>query len=285
MNILVTGRGSSGSWKVRGVQLGKALGATVKPGAGEADIAAADIVVLVKRPAPGQIDVLRRSKVPWVWDVVDFYPQPECSNWSREHGIAWVTNQLSSFAPWGVVWPNAKMRADCGEYGDDLVLYHHGRPGRRVNPVRDRVRVVGYEGSRRYLGRYEKALKNECKRRGWKLLINEGEHADFDIAVAFRDRPFAGYVQRSWKSNVKLANCHATGTPFIGAAEDGYLETQTGLEMFLDNPHYLAEHFDLLEPYETRRRIHERFLEKTITLESCADTMLEYLRRVYLRRS
>lgn len=277
MNILFTGRGTSGSWQVRGEQLGQALGAIVKPAASREDIDAADLVVLVKRPAPGMIDDLKESRTPWVWDLVDFYPQPACTEWSRDYAIRWVKKQLAAFRPDAVLWPNQQMRDDCGPVDCDTVLYHHGRPDSFYNPVRDSVRCIGYQGSRRYLGRWEKVAKAECLRRDWIFSLNNGQLADWEAVLAFRDRPFNGYVQRHWKSNIKLANCHITGTPFIGAKESGYLETGTGQEIYCSTPKELHRAFDRLKDVEERRNISEAFLTAAYSLEQAAEDLRRFL--------
>ena len=47
MNLLVTGSGKSGSWQIRGVELGRAIGATVLANA--IDIGPFDVALVVKR--------------------------------------------------------------------------------------------------------------------------------------------------------------------------------------------------------------------------------------------
>ena len=100
MNVLFTCRGTGGSWAIRGNQLGGKIG-TAKGKATLDDMRAADLIVLVKRPAPGMIDNIRKSGKPWVWDVVDFYPQPACTGWSKDKAIEWVRNQITAFAHLG----------------------------------------------------------------------------------------------------------------------------------------------------------------------------------------
>ena len=277
LNVLFTGRGTSGSWQCRGVQLGGRIG-TVKPRAKLQDMLEHDLIVLVKRPAPGQIDAIRKSGKPWVWDVVDFYPQPECTRWDRDKAISWVRKQIRSFNPTGVVWPNAKMQADCGGGPSECVVYHHHRIDIAANPIRDNVSTVGYEGSERYLGRWGKAIKAECKARGWEFAVNKGVHADWDICVAFRDDAFNGYAQKHWKSNVKLANCHGSGTPFIGPREHGYLETLTGRELFVDSQSEISAAFDALEPVAVRRIISHDFLFSRLSIDSVVRKYSDYLR-------
>jgi hypothetical protein len=164
------------------------------------------------------------------------------------------------------------MADDCGTSFRGVVVYHHHRfvphQVRSVGPVR----VVGYEGSPRYLGRWEKAIRRECKRRGWRFETS-GTPQDFDITVALRDDHVNGYAQRNWKSNVKLANAHACGSAFIGGAECGYLETQVGGELFVDEPSELEMCFDILTPVEKRVALRDRFMQSAYSVEQAAIDM------------
>jgi hypothetical protein len=69
MNVLVTGSGRSGSWIIRGEQLGRAMGATVLANA--IDIGPFDVAVVVKRPPVDLVRRIHTAAVPLVWDIVD----------------------------------------------------------------------------------------------------------------------------------------------------------------------------------------------------------------------
>lgn len=276
MKILITGKGKSGSWRIRGEQLGRHVG-TVKPNATEEDCKNADVVVVAKRFGLFANHYYKINK-PIIWDLIDFYPQPECGQWSREFAIDWVRDQILKFKPAGVIYANRRMMHDVGMPG--IWIPHHCRPDTVINPIREKVQAVGYEGSEKYLGRWGPLLEAECRRRGWQFVCNDRPVGMMDIVVAFRDAQFNGYVQRHWKSNVKLANAHGAGTPFVGPREDGYLETATGFEKWVDDPADLAAAFDSLEPYETRREIAAAFRRNTITVQSCARTLTDYTRAI-----
>src|SRR5690349_19897355 len=124
MRIIVTGKGgASGSWAIRGEQLGKAIGALVKPLATHADIAANDLTVVVKRTPQSIVDALKWRR--WVWDLVDFYPQPEASAWTRGEAIRFVRDRIRQLQPTAVIWPTERMREDCDDGRPGLVLPHH----------------------------------------------------------------------------------------------------------------------------------------------------------------
>lgn len=274
MRILVTGRGGAASWTIRGEQIGMALGAVVKPRATLADIKAADAVLVVKRVPDDLLDSLRRSKRPWAYDVVDAYPQPMCSRWTRQQAAAWMRDYLRRLSPTGVIWPTEKMRDDCGE---GPVIYHHHRSNLAKNPVRPKIAAIGYEGRPHYLDGWRKVIDRECQARGIDFLLNPSRLADVDIVLAVRGGEWRGYVQDHWKSNVKLANAHASGTPFIGIRERGYTETGTGAEEWVDHPNDLGRALDHLSEQTVRAKVQREFLQAAIPIERTAAQFREAL--------
>jgi hypothetical protein len=272
VNILVTGRGKSGSWRVRGEQLGKAIGADVIPNA--LDVAAHDVVVMVKRLRHDIIDRARRADVPLVWDVVDAWPQPEGNLWDRNACMAWLRSQIAMVKPQGIVAATQAMAMDCEAVLAEIkhtasVLYleHHCRPGLERNPIREEVRRVGYEGGA-YLGRWQPVLERECARRGWSFVVNPASLSELDIVVALREAD--GYAPRHWKSGVKLANAMGSGTPFIGSPEAGYIEMAVGVERFIETEADLGRALDRLTPAAERARCAGWLLTVAPTLEKVA---------------
>lgn len=279
MNLLFTGRGTSGSWQVRGVQLGQACKAKVRARASMSHIMAADVVVVVKRVTPEILVALRHTGKPWVLDCVDFYPQPVCTDWSREDSIAWVREKIRALRPTAVIWPNERMRQDCDTGIPGMVLPHHHRPGIEVNPVREQVQAVGYEGSPSYVGEWIQPIVGACATRGWRFHVNPQSLADVDIVIACRGAEFNGYAQRHWKSGVKLANAHGSGTPFVGPQECGYLETSTGLELWADDVSAIGECFGRLACQSTRQAIHDAFIAHRYGVDKAAGDLVEFLRQ------
>lgn len=258
MNILVTGRGKSGSWVIRGEQLGAAIGAEVVPNA--LDIGPYDVAVMVKRPRMDLVDRARRAHVPLVWDVVDPWPQPEGNNWDRATCLSWLRSQLEAIKPAGIVAATHAMALDCEAIvaacrlkSSVLYLPHHARPGLERNPIREQVKTIGYEGGPQYLGRWRAALESECRARGWQWLENPASLAQLDIVVALRD--VDGYAPRAWKSGVKLANAMGAGTPFVGSPEAGYMEMAVGVERFVESQGDLKRALDALTPVKERERV------------------------------
>ena len=273
--ILFTGRGTSGSWQIRGAQMAQAMGAKALPKARQGHIASADTVVVVKRMTP-ELSVFLKGKR-WVWDLVDFYPQPECTEWCRSEAIAWVKSQIQKHNPTGVIFANKRMQMDCKTSTPSTAIHHHHRPDIKLNPIRKEVQSVAYEGAPAYLGKWAGRLISECNRRGWDFMVNPRYLADCDIVVAFRDDAVNGYVQRHWKSNVKLANAHGSGTPFIGPCESGYSETATGYERWLESPEGLSAALDELECYELRKTIHRQFISSRLSVHTVAQQYRDFI--------
>lgn len=267
--ILITGRGTSGSWQIRGVQLGQAIGAAVQADA--QDIAAHDLAVVVKRVTDGLLYRIDAVDVPIVWDVVDAWPQPYGNNWDEATAKAWMRQQIERIRPAGIVAATAAMAADIGAMTACPVVHvpHHARPGQVMNPIRPEVRTVGYEGGARYIDRWRTHIETECRARGWRFVVNPPALADVDIVLALRDA--TGYPARAWKSNVKQANAQGTGTPLIACREAGYQELAIGgAEKWADTPRELARAFDALTDHAERVRVSRWLLAATPQIDTIA---------------
>lgn len=278
MKIAVTGKGgTAGSWVMRGRQLGEAIGAHVQ--SRMTNFAGFDAAVVVKRTPHETIEALRAARVPWFYDIVDAYPQPSSSTWDRERAILWVRETLVHLKPHGVIWPTQRMRDDCDPFRrvPGIVIPHHCRENALTNPIRERIERVGYEGHPRYLACWGDSLRRECGRRGVAFVINPDNLADVDVVVAFRGGEWASYATRHWKSHVKLANAHGTGTPFIGQRESGYLENACGREFWADSLTEFRAALDWMEDRETRVDISGRFAAAAYTLAFAANALRSFV--------
>jgi len=276
MKLLITGKGHSGSWAIRGVQMGGQVGKVV-PRASLQEMMKSDIIVAVKRLTPDFLANIRRSGKPWIWDIVDFYPQPLCSGWSRAQAISWVQDQLAFAKPDGVIFPNRRMRDEIVYNG--VTIYHHARPNAEINPIRKDIKIIGYEGSEKFIAQWREIIVRQCSLRGWQFRVGMPLN-EADIVLAVRDDVHAGYAQRRWKSNVKLANAHATGTPFIGMVESSYLETSSGMEHFVSDEEGLSSAFYALRDQEARVRVQTEFLRNVISLDQVSQQLRGYAEKV-----
>lgn len=276
MRVLVSGRGGgSGSWLIRGVQLGQAIGATVEASANV--IKGYDLVVVVKRPRPDLVYRVKQAGVPLVWDVVDSWPQPEGNVWDELQCLTWLEREINSIRPQAIVAATKSMADDCKRFGVPvLTLPHHVRPGLKRNPIRDRKNlVVGYEGGPQYLGWWFEFLDKECSRRGWSFVISPQSLTDLDIVVAMREQ--GGYAPLHWKSNVKLANAQGSGTPCVINRECGYLETASGAEKWASNQQEMLAALDALEPLEERRAVSEKLYSAAPWIDQVASEYKAWL--------
>lgn len=274
LKILVSGTGHSGSWQIRAVQLGRAIGATVIANA--MDVADFDLAILVKRPRTDVIERLRACDVPIAYDVVDAWPQPAANEWGSGQCKAWLRERIDWMAPRLVIAATKQMAEDASSCGlPILTLPHHARPGLMRNPIREAVLNVGYEGGLNNLGGWHEMLEAECADRGWTFRVNPQKLADLDIVVGLRGH--MGYAARSWKSNVKLANAQGSGTPCIMSRESGYQETASGAERWADTAEELRTCFDELTPHSARVDASEKLFAAAPKLKNVAKTYREWL--------
>lgn len=229
-------------------------------------------MIVVKRATPAILAHLRELGKKWIFDCVDFWPQPHGNEWGRDDAIKWLKNSLAALNPTAMVFPTRQMFIDSGWNRCSLILPHHARPSIGKVPVREKVQSVVYEGSTHYLGKYQGVIEQECAKRGWGFEINPRSVTVGDIGIAVRD--FDGWPARAWKSNVKLANIHAAGIPAICVRECGYLETAHGSEFWVDDPSQIAAGFDRFTSYEERKCAQDA---SVISLEHCATVYKNWL--------
>jgi hypothetical protein len=279
MKIVITGRGTSGSFQIRGAQLGAAIGARVERNAMRFD--GADVIVIVKRCERPTLDAAHASGKPVIWDVVDAWPQPEGNAWTQEQAMEWLRRDIKKMRPAGIVAATDRMRQDIeaivGDKVPVLTLPHHARPGIEPNPIRAEIKTIGYEGGHQYLGRWQGWLQAEAQAIGAQFVINPRRLADLDVVVAVRD--CSGYPAKAWKSNVKLANAQGSGTPVILSRECGYLETMAGCERWVSGRDELRLALAGMLPHATRVGIHQCLLPAAPSLDKIAKDYLAWMSR------
>lgn len=285
MRICVTGKGTSGSWFMRGEQLGRAIGADLLPQVTlKQRFDPYDVAVVVKRVAPEALDAIRRAGKPIVWDVVDAWPQPTRPGsvpMSKDEAMSWLRNSINAIRPQAIVAATSRMAGDIHEIEPDIpvrVVYHHGtRYSQELPPIRDRITILGYTGAQHYIEPFMPALTDWCSRNGAWLSIN-GPYHKYDVVLALRG--VGGWPARHWKSNVKLANAQANGIPCICSPENGYLETTTHGELFvndLNEEDSLLQALDSLKSADVRNARRQRMLSRDVSLQTIAKEYKEWL--------
>lgn len=274
MKILVTGKGGkSGSFAIRGLQLGKAIGAKIEPMASLQTSQEADIIIVVKRTPDSVMENIYKSGTPWVFDIVDGWPQP-CT-WQPMESIEWLHKRIHTLKPTAVVYGTSRMMADAEFPG--LVLPHHAWSKYSPIEVREKVSVVGYEGSMVHLGHWYNVIQAACNRRGWQFLIN-GDMSKADIGIALRGN--GGYPAKYWKPGTKLANLHALGMPAICSPEAGCYEISAGSELWITRPEEIDGSLDYFESHKVRLGINRNAPIFAPRLETIAANYTEWLQTI-----
>ena len=215
MNVLLIGSGK-GVWEIRGQQLGAAMGARVCEVPSAADLAWADVVVLVKRAPVAFAQQARKGGKPVVWDPVDAWSQPAQNTLDAAAARTWLQAEIAKRGAVLTLGATQAMADAAGPTG--VYLSHHHLVGLTAAPVRDEVQTVVYDGRPDYLGRWAGILTRLCADRGWRFLVNPPDLRVGDIFVSLRDGIWDGYMPREWKSGVKVLNAMAVGRPIIAQA-------------------------------------------------------------------
>lgn len=213
MNVLIAGMGK-GSWEIRGMQLGAALGARIVSTPTAADWSWATVAVLVKRAGFRLAPAAHAAGVPIVWDALDFWSQPRENALTERAARQLLADAIVDIRPALTVGATRAMADAC--HGD--CLPHHSWANLQPQPARAHVSVVAYEGNPAYLGRWAEIIRKACAARGWQFVVNPPDLREVDLFVAFRDGIWDGYMCRQWKSGVKVVNAMAAGRPIIGQA-------------------------------------------------------------------
>lgn len=212
-----------GAWQMRGRQIANALPraiARAKPTPAEWDWA--DVVVLVKRAAEVWWREAAACGKPVVWDVLDFWRQPEWNGRTRDELVRTVEQIKRECRASVLIAATKAMAQDIG----GVYLRHHSRIGLVPTPPRATMKVIGYDGSPRYLGSWAPALERACARLGLSFVINPPDLASVDVLVALRGDEWDGWACRQWKSGVKYANAIAAGRPIITQACAAYVDVR-----------------------------------------------------------
>lgn len=265
VRALFTSRSSAGAWQVRGEQIAALRSnwrAVNHPTDG--DIAACDLVCVVKKPDPQVLACARRLGKPVVFDIVDSWAQPEdglrCTG--LEAARALFQQAWSVIAADGYVFPTRCMAQDLGPLvRPGVTIYHHHWPHLAPNPVRPQVRTVGYEGAD-YLGPWQARIELACAGRGLRFVANPRDYNELDIVVLARGGVHGNFLSRRYKSNVKLANAYGAGMPaLVHVDEMSAHDTDCGdVLFFTERPGSFERQLDrLCGSHALRQAIHRRF--------------------------
>lgn len=282
MNILIVGSGK-GSFQMRAVQLGKAIGARVTSAPTAKDWKWAELVVLVKRFGLQWAADVHRHGLPLVWDALDFWAQPAENHLNEAQAKAALVRQMTQIRPMLTIGATeAQAVASGGVY-----VPHHSWKGLSPTLARERVQTVAYEGGEVYLGAWRRVIERECKARGWRFILNPVstmatpsplDLSTVDILVSFRDGSRDGWICREWKSGVKAVNAIAAGRPFISQDSAAVRELQPAGSI-VERVEELSAAFDWWADADRRAAVVAASLVKApaFTLDTIAAQYLEVL--------
>jgi len=277
MNITFAGHESKGAWLIRAKEIAPYLNAKLDPLFLNSNNC--NLVIIVKRPEPEVINRIKRQSIPIIWDIQDSFPQLPKNNYgelSKDKILDYYVKLLKEISPTIVISTNSQMKKDIEELGfKSVIINHHHRKNITVNPLREKLITLGIEGSPFQYGKWQKKLHSICKKLNLTFKPNLNASKDklhfFDVVVNIRS--FDGYAAKYWKSNIKLANAHGSGTPAICSRSQSYLDTASGYERWADTEEEIITAIEELRPYEVRKEIHEHFLKHKIGID---DVVKEY---------
>lgn len=270
MKITFVGHESKGTWVIRAKQIAPYINAKLDANFTNDNC---DIIILIKKPEQKILEKIIKSNIPIIWDIQDCWPQTlnkNLGNAPREEFLKYFEDLLGNIRPNVVLATSTQMKKDIENFGyESVIINHHHRKSISINPLREKLQVVGIEGSPFQIGTWEKKLNRICNSLNLKFRANLNTAVDklakFDVVINIRDN--TGYAARYWKSNIKLANAHGSGTPAVCSREQSYLDNATGYEKWADTVDEIVAAIDELRPYEIRKEIHENFLKNKISLD------------------
>lgn len=254
-NVLFVGVGQ-GSWQVRGLQVAKALGARATTRPTDGDWSWAHVVVLVKRAIDEWGGQALRSRARVVWDVLDFWQQPEENGASEAELLRQIREREQGYCVDEVIGATRQMAAAIG----GVYVPHHSRPGLAPAPPRGHLDIVAYEGTSKYLGPWRGQLETACARLGLTFVVNPPDLRHADLIVSFRGGVWDGEICRRWKSGVKYVNALAAGRPTISLPHVAFGEIGgPGTQVF--EPSALEDAIKAWMPLTARVEAHRRACE------------------------
>lgn len=276
MRVLIVGAGK-GSWTMRGIQIGAAIGARVTSTPTRDDWQWADRVILVKRAGRMYAPQAHAAGVPIVWDALDFWHQPAQNHFSEAEARRLLQDEIAAIRPVLTIGATQAMADACG----GVFLPHHSWAGLEPTAARETVQTVAYEGNPPYLGSWARVLQDACERRGWAFVVNPPDLRAVDLIVSFREGPWDGWICREWKSGVKVVNAIAAGRPFMSQPSAAVRELSPEGSL-VETPADLDAAFDAWTPVDARSAAADvcRWQAPGLRLGPIADRYLAILSRV-----
>lgn len=252
------------------------------------DVASADIVVITKDINKRDLDVVKESGAPIIYDALDFWKQTKLplipfSHAQRLTSVEMINSafksQFQKISPDAIVCVTQQMANDLKEIVEKReVIYHHSDPRLPSAELyfrsrRNEALALLYYGKVSLMGEWRRVVTAACKSLGIEFIA-------FDIGNgAFEPPPFCSamlavradrgsWLARRWKSNVKAATAAHLGVPFIAWPESAYTETAP-------EAYWFRSESELKARLEEATSANPRLLSRVIT---AADSAVEFER-------
>jgi hypothetical protein len=165
-----------------------------------------DIIVLVKKAKPSILADIRRTGAYFIYDALDWWGQ-DCMGETRGRQLS-----TAHFIPVNadkVIFTHYKYHEDCfRDCNSSIVIPHHGDP--RL-PIGTGKKNLVYYGEANYIGSWYIPIVRACAQNGWQFLINPSDKSCASAMISVRDAKHNSWINRNWKSQVKLANAELMG--------------------------------------------------------------------------
>lgn len=224
------GSGNAGSWQIRGRQIAAALGVPSLDYRGGLGEIRSPVAVIVKRVPATVFSGLRERKVRTVWDMVDFWAQPDTFT-TLGALSAMLQESIACRRPDEVIVSCEAMREDVNRVAPEVpcsVIPHHCDPRITLRPA-PRIEgplVVGYVGRLAYVHDWVPSIRDFCAAGGNTFEASETPLPHADVLIGPRVGVWDTLASRRWKSNVKQANAFAQGVPFVATPHAAYSELE-----------------------------------------------------------
>lgn len=181
-----------------------------------------DIIVLVKKARQTLVERIRATGSVFVYDPLDFWGQ----EYIPSSGDARVTakRHFGRVNADIVIATHEAYQRGIQDFCKRVeVIPHHFDPRLPITRRRN-DKVLVYYGQANYISHWYLQILRACGQAGWGFLVNPSDMSCASAMIGARNAEHACWINRQWKSSVKLATAEGVGVPFIHDGDESYRE-------------------------------------------------------------